>query len=310
METRTSNKRACPETQAEVKAHVIRQWGRMLSRARVQIHLDQVIKVMISLAVPLMSMLKQVLAVMIRVADPEEMDVIQDLVNNMVQDQKRAEKGRHRKKDAKIHHSPRSKMSSSMGSFEVITESSKQSHRSRPASSNQYPVQEKMKTCFCGLTPQLLTCRKEGANFMKRFYRCPKPYQHQTQCEFFAWTEDTKAEEYEKLNHQSVSSEKPPKSKNTKKKSKPASDTESSASSGSEVDLSPSPTRSSPKTPTRIPACQHEWNRRGTNAHVKVKTCHRCGLQEMFRYRDGQKTTKYVDVSNLKKSGRPRAVSP
>ena len=141
---------------------------------RVQIHLDQVIKVMISLAVPLMSMLKQVLAVMIRVADPEEMDVIQDLVNNMVQDQKRAEKGRHRKKDAKIHHSPRSKMSSSMGSFEVITESSKQSHRSRPASSNQYPAQEKMKTCFCGLTPQLLTCRKEGANFMREILSVPQ----------------------------------------------------------------------------------------------------------------------------------------
>ena len=49
--------------------------------------------------------------------------------------------------------------------------------------------------------------------------------------------------------------------------------------------------------------CQHEWNRRGTNAHVRIKTCHRCGIQEVLRYKDNQKTTRYVDVNQLKKSG-------
>eukprot|EP00435_Cladocopium_sp_Y103_P033954 s639_g8.t1 len=300
--------------ECQVADHVIKRWSRMFSRIRIQVHLEQVVKVLISLAIPLMSMLKQVLAVMIRVADPEEMDVIQDLVSSMVQDKKQVEKGRHRlcAKDIKdFNQSNKSKASTSLGSFEVISESSRQSRKSKAASSSQQHSQEVMnRMCFCGLTPQLLTCRKEGPNFMRRFYRCPKPYQHQTQCEYFAWTEDTKAEEYEKMYYQNASMDKALKSKSTKKKSRAASSTESNTSDGEDLDLARSPASSSPKTPIRQNMCQHEWNRRGTNAYCKIKTCHRCGRQEILKHKDGTLTVKYVDVSNLKKSGRPRAVSP
>eukprot|EP00435_Cladocopium_sp_Y103_P022323 s3407_g5.t1 len=257
-----------------------------------------------------MSTLKQVLAVMIRVADPEEMDVIQDMVSSMVQDKKQMEKGRFRPSTKDLKTSPKSKASTSVGSFEVISESSRQSRKSKAASSNQQANQEVMgRVCFCGMTPQLLTCRKEGPNFMRRFYRCPKPYQHQTQCEYFQWTEDTKAEEYEKLYYQSASMEPAVKSKHAKKKSKAASSTESDTSNGDDLDLARSP-GSSPKTPIRQTMCQHEWNRRGTNAYVRMKTCVKCGRQEIQKYKDGMITIKQVDVSSMKKSGRPRAVSP
>lgn len=304
MENRGS-KRACLESQAEATDNILRQWSRMFSKVRCQMHLEQLVKVLISLAIPLMATIKQVLAVMIRVADPEEMEVIQDMVNNMVQEKKLLEKGQRHKTNKNVKSSPKSKASTSVGSFEVISEVSPRSRKSKSTSSNQMT-----KMCFCGLTPNLLVCRKEGPNFMRRFYRCPKPYQHQTQCDYFAWTEDTKAEEYEKLYTQSVSMGTPTLQKTTKKKSKQVSETESATSSGDDVDLNRSPTSASPKTPPRPQRCQHEWNRRGTNAYVKVKTCHLCGLKETFRYKDGAQTTTYVDVSKLKKSGRPRTVSP
>lgn len=116
-------------------------------------------------------------------------------------------------------------------------------------------------------------------------YRCPKPYPQQTQCDYFAWTEDTKAEEYEKLYAQNASTVKSPLPKPTKKKSKHVSETDSNTSSGDGLDLAQSPASASPKTPPRAARCQHEWNRRGTNAYINMKTCHLCGLQETFATR-------------------------
>ena len=81
-------------------------------------------------------------------------------------------------------------------------------------------------------------------------------------------------------------------------------------SSGDDLDLAQSRASASPKTPPRAARCQHQWNRRGTNAYIKMKTCHLCGLQETFRYKDGLKTTNHVDVSKIKKSRRPCASSP
>eukprot|EP00435_Cladocopium_sp_Y103_P069875 s367_g34.t1 len=308
MEPRGS-KRACLTNPGETKDHVVKDWSRLFSRLRVHMHLEQVVKVLISLAIPLMSTLKQVLAVMIRVADPEEMDVIHDLVSSIVQEKKSMEKGKIRKSSKEVQRVPASKASTSVGSFEVISEHSHVSRKDRAASSSKDLQPElPIRMCFCGLTPQLLTCRKEGPNFMRRFYRCPKPYQHQTlQCEYFAWTEDTKAE---KLYHQSATLEKPKKSKPTKMKSKVVSETEPTNSDEDDMGLAQSPSSASPKTPVRIPRCQHDWNRRGTNAHVKIKTCNLCGRRETLRYKDNQMTVSYVDVSNQKKSGRVRALSP
>ena len=126
MEHRGS-KRACTEPQTETPEHVTKSWSRMFSRIRMQMHMEQVIKVMISLAIPLMSTLKQVLAVMVRVADPEEMEVIQDMVSNMMQDKKQLEKGRLQMSRKESKDSSTSKTTTSLGSFEVISESSRRS---------------------------------------------------------------------------------------------------------------------------------------------------------------------------------------
>lgn len=308
MESR-GNKRMCLETQTEVTEHAIKQCSRVFSKLRIQMHLDQVVKVIISLAIPLMSTLKSVLAVMMRVADPEDVDMIEDLMSNMIQDKKMSEKGKNKKTSKNAKGSPRSKASTSVGSFEVISEGMNRSHRA--ASSSQTPgMSPASRVCFCGLKPNLLVCRMEGPNFMRKFYRCPKPSQHQTQCDYFAWTENTKAEEYEKLYYQDATMDKPQKSKPTKKKSKSVSAADSSTSSGDDLDLAQSPASSSPKTPPRQARCQHEWSRRGSTAYVKMKTCNLCGLRETFRYKDGLKTTSTVDVSEQKKSGRPRNHSP
>jgi hypothetical protein len=166
MENRGS-KRACLESQAETTGNALKQWCRLFSKLRFQMHLEQVVKVLISLAIPLMPTLKQVMAVMIREADPEEMEVIQDMVTSMVQEknQKHMEKGYNRKSNKKVKGSPRSKTSTSVGSFEVISECSPPSRKLRASSSSQMA-----KLCFCGLTPNLLVCLKEGPNFMRKFY--------------------------------------------------------------------------------------------------------------------------------------------
>jgi hypothetical protein len=68
-----------------------------------------------------------------------------------------------------------------------------------------------------------------------------------------------------------------------------------------------SPTRSPPAPPRE---CNHQWNKRGTNAYQKMRTCTQGGLQEITIYKNNQTTQRWVDVTNLKKSGRPRALSP
>lgn len=313
------NKRACT-SHPEVKPRYVHKWFRMTNKLRIQHHVEMVLKVLISLSMPLMSILKQVLAMMMRVAEIEEMEVLQDMMEEMIQEKKNMEKGKSSKKSHKA---------SSVTSFELISGGSEvswmgnhKSHQSkskdhRASSSNQmasFPDHPDRR-CFCGLEPVLLTCRKEGMNFMRRFYRCPKNPNDGNQCQFFQWIEDTKAEEYEKLYAHSASSTKSKKSKNTKKQSESTSESESS-----DYDRKGKGVKSSPKShrtnSTRVTSmadlanCEHQWNRRGTNDRQSMRTCHRCGLEEKIRYKDGKLTQRWIDVSTLKKSGRPRAVSP
>eukprot|EP00435_Cladocopium_sp_Y103_P026844 s2890_g6.t1 len=319
-ETRGS-KRACTG-HSELKPRHVSTWMRMANKLRIQYHVELMLKVLISLSMPLMFILKKVLAMMMRVAEIEEMEVLQDLMENMIQEKKNMEKGKHVKKSQKA---------SSTGSFELISAGSevswmghqKQRHHQtdRGASSSSqmtgYPHhQDRDRRCFCGLEPVLLTCRKEGMNFMRRFYRCPKSPNSGSQCQFFQWTEDTKAEEYEKLYaSQNASSTKSKKSKSTKKQSESTSESESSDCDRRGKGLKGSPTsRKSPKhkpmSMADLAGCNHQWNRRGTNDHQSMRTCTLCGLEEKVRYRDGKLTQRWVDVSNMKKSGRPRAASP
>lgn len=184
--------------------------------------------------------------------------------------------------------------------------SSSQDHRGHAPRTQQ---------CYCGLTPVKYTCRKQGNNYMRQFYRCPREPQSQNQCHYFyfQWIQETKGEEYERMYASSQGSRKHP---TTPTKSS-VHYVEDFSSCGEQEEASVSPlnraAKRSPKTSRSPPppVCQHHWNRRGTNAHVKIRTCDKCGLQESCRRdKEHQVDQRYVDVTKMKKSGRPRALSP
>lgn len=136
------NKRACT-SHPEVKPRYVHKWFRMTNKLRIQHHVEMVLKVLISLSMPLMSILKQVLAMMMRVAEIEEMEVLQDMMEEMIQEKKNMEKGKSSKKSHKA---------SSVTSFELISGGSEvswmgtTSHTSRspritePAVPTRWPV--------------------------------------------------------------------------------------------------------------------------------------------------------------------------
>ena len=39
--------------------------------------------------------------------------------------------------------------------------------------------------CYCGMKPVKYTCRKQGLNYLRQFYRCPQEPNSQKQCHFF-----------------------------------------------------------------------------------------------------------------------------
>eukprot|EP00438_Fugacium_kawagutii_P018963 Skav204649 [mRNA] locus=scaffold3135:162152:163238:+ [translate_table: standard] len=83
----------------------------------------------------------------------------------------------------------------SLNSFQMITQASEYSVHSKPKSrtsskhhepssqsSREIPVSLQ---CFCGTVPTLHTCRKDGPNWMRQFYRCSRP--RDKQCQYFKW---------------------------------------------------------------------------------------------------------------------------
>ena len=285
MENRGS-KRACLESQAETTGNALKQWCRLFSKLRFQMHLEQVVKVLISLAIPLMPTLKQVMAVMIREADPEEMEVIQDMVTSMVQEKKHMEKGYNRKSNKKVKGSPRSKTSTSVGSFEVISECSPPSRKLRASSSTQMA-----KLCFCGLTPNQAVSSADPVRLLRmdgghqgggvREALCPECFYGEVSIAQ-AHKEEVKARLRDRLQHfkrrrLGLSSE------------SGISFPKDSAKSG----------QMSARVEPQENQCLHQ--------HEDMSPM---WPSRDLRYKDGLKTTNYVDVSKIKKSGRPRASSP
>ena len=64
--------------------------------------------------------------------------------------------------------------------------------------------------CYCGMKPVKYTCRKQGLNYLRQFYRCPQEPNSQKQCHFFQWIRENKSEEYERLYATSPSNQKQP----------------------------------------------------------------------------------------------------
>ena len=111
---------------------------------------------------------------MMRVANMEEIDSLQEVMANMVVEKKRQEKGlKPSKNESEYVPKPRkSSKSSSTGSFSVIsaeTLDTLMSHSNQdqvqqlPSSSTQVSrVRNLESQCYCGMTPVKYTCRKQG----------------------------------------------------------------------------------------------------------------------------------------------------
>jgi len=299
------SKRVCTAS-TDPDSKILPLWRRMCNKLMIQQHLVVTMKLMIGMAMPLMFLLKQVLLMMMRVADVEEMEIMQDLMSNMVTEKKQVEKGyKSKKKSSK----------ESVESFELISECSTAPSRQKDkgrrsqvsqmsagtSSSSVDPRSNAFhldQSCFCGLMPIQYTCRKEGRNFMRQFLRCPKQPESGSQCKFFQWIEDTKAQEYKRMYHQRATLERSPKHKNTKSMSSRPLEIDSS-SSGTEEPVA----RQSPPAVHKIRGskqgghCHHDWNHRGSNAYQKMRTCRLCGLQEVTKFKDQMTVQRWAEPS-------------
>jgi hypothetical protein len=268
----------------------------MCNKLLIQQHLESTMKLMISLAMPLMFLLKQVLSMMMRVADFEEVEIMQNLLDTMVREKRQVEKGRKNRG---------SSSKESVGSFELISEHShastnrknKTPMKMETGSSSQPSSRiNEDKMCFCGLTPMLYTCRKEGRNVM--ISGAPNNRHLGTGASTSnGWKTHYKAQEYEKMYDRLASLAKSPKPKDIKSV-QPSSSTSSETE---EPSIRQSPSSSpKPRGSRKSGGCSHNWNARGTNAHQRMRTCTNCGLQEITKHKDQSTIQRWVDPSSYK----------
>ena len=297
------SKRICTR-KASSKDQTMPAWRRMCSKLLIQQHLSLTMKLMINLAMPLMFLFKQVLSMMVRVAEIEEMEVMQDLMGNMMKEKKKMEKGQGSK---------RGSSKESLESFELISECNtmtpsrkpKNSKRTRspmdPNASSSHGVPQVIpnhvtKSCFCNLVPIQYTCRKEGRNVM--ISGAPNNRHLGTGASTSnGWKTHYKAQEYEKMYDRLASLAKSPKPKDMKSV-QPSSSTSSETEEPS-IRLSPS-SSPKPRGSRKSGGCSHNWNARGTNAHQRMRTCTNCGLQEITKHKDQSTIQRWVDPSSYK----------
>ena len=63
-------------------------------------------------------------------------------------------------------------------------------HRESPEQRNKDPepdTHQRPLLCECGLEPRVYTCRVQGRNYRREFWRCPRPSR---QCDYFVWKRD------------------------------------------------------------------------------------------------------------------------
>lgn len=201
--------------------------------------------------------------------------------------------------------------SSTTGSFVLIPTEKTSSRRSSNKSSQEVMdlSGDEMSKCYCGTCPTLFTCRQDGPNWMRQFYRCSRP--RGSQCQYFKWIGPDKHTEYENLQNQGKT---PSRKKPQEIPLSPRSSSESSSQSSSSA---PSPRNSpsrSPKTPPvkeinwekqgRIGnGCNHRWSKLGTNAYQERRTCKDCGLKLTHVFKTGELKREMPSSSSSSKQG-------
>ena len=189
----------------------------------------------------------------------------------------------------------------SLGSFSVVDLTSEDgeelTRELNPAEIDQIQIEatnlragDGLRKCFCGMGAKFYVSRMMGANFGRRFQRCPKAIG--MQCDFFLWIEPAK-----KITFEDMTTTGGAKQKGYQKELENPGIPKDPAAKGSRESSKHFPLVSNqvlveinvPKDlPTVVQQCTHFWDRTGTNGSEERMTCNRCGL----RFRRNKKTNK------------------
>ena len=151
-------------------------------------------------------------------------------------------------------------------------------------------VGDGLRKCFCGMGAKFYVSRKVGANFGRRFQRCPKAIG--MQCSYFLWIEPVR-----EITFENIAITEGVKQKEHQKEMEKPKVTKDHAAKGSRESSKHFPLVSDqalgeisvPKDlPTVVQQCTHFWDRNGTNGFEERMTCNRCGL----RFRRNKETNK------------------
>ena len=198
-----------------------------------------------------------------------------------------------------LHREPDGSSVGSLGSFSVVDLTSEDgeelTRELNAAEIDQIQLEETnlrvgdgLRKCFCGMVAKFYVSRKVGANFGRRFQRCPKAIG--MQCDYFMWIEPAKKVIFEdivdtrgvKQKGYQKEMEKPGLPKDPAAKSS----RESSKHSPLVSDQALGEISAPKDLPTVVQQCTHLWDRSGTNGSEERMTCNRCGL----RFRRNKKT--------------------
>ena len=198
----------------------------------------------------------------------------------------------------------------SLGSFSVvdfISENGEELIRElNPAEIDQIQNEETnlcvgdgLMKCSCGMGAKFYVSRKVGANFGRRFQRCPKAIG--MRCDYFQWIEPAETvfgpRILTQITFEDVTTTDGTKQKGYPKEMEKPGIPKDLAAKGSQESSRRCPLVSNlalveisvPKhLPTVVQQCTHYWDRTGTNGSEERMTCNRCGV----RFRRNKKNNK------------------
>lgn len=320
-------KRTVAEMPPPSTTPVHNKWRRLCSKITLLSQWMMIQRLMINLGFSITAFMCRSIQVMTRFgADVEDLTSIQEVLHQSILEEDHPIQVRHHLRESNDHYKEKKEKhlkkekkkerrqeelpvdKASLGSFEMATNYSgrKKTESSKKGAATTTALIEPnmMEMCFCGMVPTEYTCYKQGPNWMRRFLRCPKS--RGAQCRYFMWLEEEKANGYQQL---------PPRSQQVQKPSSalevPVPGTTSSSDSEQSFKSDNSSVKGVPTSAVRRTGhpessssqrCDHQWSRRGTNSHVKMKTCKICGLRETTHLKTGQVTRSvHTDVSPRKK---------
>ena len=246
--------------------------------------------------------------------DVDTLEGMSDLIETAIHEKKQLKKKHEQQRKEELQEKKKelkqqlrvSTRSSETSSFMVIPDDSpkaaevhSQNLTNRKKKQPENSEEDLSQLCYCGMPVRMYISRQAGLNFERRFVRCPKT-PGGNQCHFFQWIEKPKSEQYKDMTSRSEDRGNPspsPVRKTGKNKKKSSKQSSSDNSEGESTQADNRPSSSSARVPGT--SCQHYWNRRGTNAYQKVKTCRLCGEKNVTIFKTGEVRRTWVDPAGV-----------